>query len=238
MRGGDPPHAATLPSIMTNAMVAEYNSLRTEIGRFQDHQKMVMQFAFTILAGLIATVGAAVGSSNLGTIERFTPLLSFVLGAVALSYFLLACLFADSIHRMNLAAQYIDTWLRPCFQEVTEVLVWDWEQFLAQHRSTVWTAGLNTFLHGLLDQVRWLVFMGPMALCIVAFVITPSLLGNDIGRWSFAASIASLVLTVVVARYSAERLTADQLMPTVPAVEATSDPSSTSRSGAPETRSR
>jgi hypothetical protein len=210
---------------VASALVAEYNSLRTEIGRFQDHQKMVMQFAFTILAGLIATVGAAVGSSNLGTIERFTPLLSFVLGAVALSYFLLACLFADSIHRMNLAAQYIDTWLRPCFQEVTEVLVWDWEQFLAHHRSTVWTAGLNTFVHGMLDQVRWLVFMAPMALCIVAFVITPSLLGTDIGRWSFGATIVSLALTIVVARFSAERLTEDQLMPAAVASPTTSDPS-------------
>lgn len=208
---------------VTSALVAEYNSLRTEIGRFQDHQKMVMQFAFTILAGLIATVGAAVGSSNLGTIERFTPLLSFVLGAVALSYFLLACLFADSIHRMNLAAQYIDTWLRPCFQEVTDVLVWDWEQFLAQHRSTVWTKSLPTFVHGLLDQVRWLVFIAPMALCVVAFVISPSLLDNVIGRWSFGASITSLVLTIIVARYSAERLAPDQLMPTAP--EATRDPS-------------
>jgi hypothetical protein len=199
---------------VTNALVAEYNSLRSEIGRFQDHQKMVMQFAFTILAGLIATVGAAVGSSNLGAMERFTPLLSFVLGGVALAYFLLACLFADTIHRINLAAQYIDSWLRPCFQEVTEVLVWDWEQFLAQHRSTVWTAGLHTFVHGILDQVRWLVFMAPMALCIVAFVITPSLLGPAIGRWSFGASCISLALTILIARYSAERLTADRLMAT------------------------
>jgi peptidoglycan/LPS O-acetylase OafA/YrhL len=199
---------------VTNALVAEYNSLRSEIGRFQDHQKMVMQFAFTILAGLIATVGAGVGSSNVGALDRFTPLLSFVLGAVALSYFLLACLFADSIHRMNLAAQYIDSWLRPCFQEVTEVLVWDWEQFLAEHRSTVWTGSLNRFLHGVLDQVRWLVFVGPMALCIVAFALIPTLLGTDIGRWSFGACCASLVLTIVVARFSAERLEADQLLTT------------------------
>jgi hypothetical protein len=53
-----------------------------------------------------------------------------------------------------------------------------------------------------------------MALCIVAFALIPSLLGTGIGRWSFGACCASLVLTIVVARFSAERLEADQLLTT------------------------
>jgi hypothetical protein len=185
------------------ALIAEYNTLRAEIGRFQDHQKLIMQFAFAILVGLAAAVAAALDKGISPDSPSYARLYAFTLGFIAFVYFMLACLYAESIYRINVPARYIDSFLRGTFQGITGVEVWHWEQFLAIDRNGV-SQRRDPTVHALLDRVQWMVFIGPALGCIVAFWAIPGLMSASIGRACLLASCLFLVLTLVLAAVTTE----------------------------------
>jgi hypothetical protein len=152
------------PSKALDLMAAEYSALRIEIGRCQDHQKDLINLAFVLLGGTLALTGVVAGvprdERGFGLILLLVPLLYALLG--------LTC--ADRARRMLDLARYIDHDLR-CEAELglgkERAPLWRWEEYKRQQweqrplRSRALALGL--------DKARWLVFIVPNAIAVVAY---------------------------------------------------------------------
>jgi hypothetical protein len=181
---------------VSNALIAEYTALRAEIGRFQDHGNVLMQFTFATLVG-VATVLAAIASrGDVRHLPGYPRVFAFALGAAPSVYFVLACSYSHSIHTINTNARYIEQVLRVKFEQIAGVAVWDWEQFLAAERRSV-RSPINV-----LFWLRWLVFLMPMTVLTAALAVSRDLLFTDVGLTLFVIDVSLLVLAVVIARLS------------------------------------
>jgi len=138
-------------------MLAEYTSLRGEIGRFQDHQKEIMNFA-TVLILALATVTATLH-------ENQPNLIRAILFVIPWAFFLLAAAYSERTAKLLLAADYIHKELRPEISRAIGADVWHWENFkrraLTYDRLIAW----------LLDKSRWLVFLVPVLFGAMFFTI-------------------------------------------------------------------
>jgi len=153
----------------TSALVAEYASLREEIGRHQHHQKEIMQFGYAILPVAAVIAVAIVGQSP----DRLRAY-AYGLLVFPLIYGVLAALFTDRTFRLMWVGDYLHNHLRPRMSTIVGLNIWLWEDY--RRRSRLFNRTAVT----LLDRTRWLVFLGPSFGCILAFVI---IAGRDIGLW-------------------------------------------------------
>ncbi len=140
-----------------DVMLAEYKSLREEVGRFQDHQKEIMNFA-TVLILALATVTATLR-------ENQPNLVRAILFFIPWAFFLLAAAYSERTAKLLLAADYIHNALRPEITRAIGADVWQWENFkrraLTYDRLIAW----------LLDKSRWLVFVVPVLFGAMFFTI-------------------------------------------------------------------
>jgi hypothetical protein len=141
---------------VTNIFIAEYNSLRCEIGRLQDHQKQLVQFALLILVAPASAL-AALGSNRV--------LAQLLLLVLPILYATLGIMYSERTAKILVAADYIDRRLRPELVAVvgSNFKLWEWED----HRRH--NALYNRGLLRLLDVARWLVFLLPAGSCLAAY---------------------------------------------------------------------
>src|SRR5216683_5223924 len=99
-----------------DVMLAEYKSLREEVGRFQDHQKEIMNFA-TVLILALATVTATL-RENQPNLDRA------ILFFIPWAFFLLAAAYSERTAKLLLAADYIHNALRPEITRAIGADVW------------------------------------------------------------------------------------------------------------------
>ena len=171
---------------VASALVAEYNSLRCEIGRMHDHQKLITQFGFTVMVGLAAAAATLLGKPDFVKIPPDAYALA--LTAIAINYLVLTCLYAETIHRINVPARYIHSVLRKQFAELTDgVELWRWEQFLAEYRAGRLPES-KRHIHAPLDWTRWLVFVMPILICFGLFVVVPATRASDLGMFCWIAT--------------------------------------------------
>jgi hypothetical protein len=194
--GSDPGrHAAACAAVL-----AEYKTLRVEIGFFQGRMQMICQLAFTVLIGLIGAAAVVANAGNGSQITKSQSLITFILVAVALLYFTLACLYAQSTSSINNAASYIHQHLRPQLVDLVGVEAWNWERYLATCRAGHVGAGRPRLLHRLLEWcIPWLVFMLPMGLCVLVFVLLHDTLLTFPAGWPaflFAVLLVGLAVRI------------------------------------------
>jgi hypothetical protein len=156
-------------------MLEEYRTLRDEIGRNQDHQHQIMNFAF-VLAGAMVAFSAALESDKIKNLRAAAvPLL-----LLPPLFLLLAALYTERTQHIIDAADYIHVHLRRRVSEEVQSPVWRWEGYKADNffaKKRRWPL--------LLDHCRWLVFVGPGAMSIVLYFLvapwpprlTPGVLG-------------------------------------------------------------
>lgn len=175
------------------AILAEFEALRAEIGRFQNRIQLINQSAFAVLVGLVTAAAVTVSAGSGDRILRNPLLVTFILAAVALTYFLLACTYAQSTATINNAARYIHNHLRPQLIRLTGTPAWDWEIFLAAHRRGI--AAGPSVLYPLLEWCfPWLIFILPMVLVVVAFGVL-----NDVLLTSLLGWLSLLLVLLLIA---------------------------------------
>jgi hypothetical protein len=153
---------------LTAIVGAEYNMLRDEIGRYHDHQKQTMNFAFVIMAAMFGIYGAALGSTDTEALARVRPL--FLLFPVV--YTLLAFIYADRTLRIIRIADYIHNHLRLHANAVSRGQVWQWELY-KRH-----TKLFSRRIALVLDKTRWLVFILPSVVAIVIYLTAVGTIGE------------------------------------------------------------
>jgi len=170
--------ASASETALERVLLAEYRSLREEIGRFQDHQKEIMNFAYVVVLAL-ATAAAAVHDNP----KLFRPILFFIPWA----YFLLAAAYTDRTLKILLPADYIHNELRHKLRDALGIDGWGWENFKRRatvfDRQMVWT----------LDKSRWLVFVVPAAFGAAFFTYKSWPPTGPNGLW-IAADLLALAL--------------------------------------------
>jgi hypothetical protein len=184
------------------AVLAEFHTLRVEIGLFQGRIQLICQSAFTVLLGLIGAAAVTANAAGGDQITKSPLLITFILVAVALLYFTLACLYAHSTNSINNAASYIHQHLRPQVVALIATDVWNWERYLATCRGGLVDAGrYRAILHRLLEWCSpWLIFVMPMALCALLFLLLRGTLMTSPVGWSCLGFVVLLVaLTVWIA---------------------------------------
>jgi hypothetical protein len=174
-------------------------TLRVEIGHFQSRILVICQSAFTVLLGLIGAAAVTINAAGGDRIAKSPLLIMFILVAVALLYFLLACLYAQSTNAINNAAAYIHQQLRPQMVLLADADVWNWERYLATCRGGLNDASRSrAVLYRLLEWCfPWLVFDMPMGLCALLFVLLHGVLLTSAVGWSCLAFVALLVALAV-----------------------------------------
>jgi hypothetical protein len=145
-------------------LVAEYTSLREEIGRHQEHQKEILQFGYAILP-ITGTIAVAILGRSTADLRPYT----FGLLAFPLIYGLLAALFTDRTFRLMWVGDYLHNHLRPRMVAALGLNVWQWEEY---RRTSRWFGRPAVML---LDKARWLAFIGPSLGCLLAFVVVTGL---------------------------------------------------------------
>jgi hypothetical protein len=149
-------------SSIVSSMNAEYTALRQEIGRCQDHQKDMMNFAFVLLGATFALIGVTSQLSepdrrDVGTILLLVPVI----------YALLACASADRARRMIDLASYLHYDLGRRVRAISGYELWRWETFKSErydhlHRTFKLQA------KGL-DKARWFIFVLPSLVALFAY---------------------------------------------------------------------
>lgn len=201
MRGSDEDIVA-----VTNAVIAEYNTLRDEIARFQEQQKQIIQAGFATLVGIAAAAAAIISQGHGIQAGLHAQGLDLVLMAVSLIYLILSCLFAESIHRINDPAKYIHQQLRPQFGQLTEVSLWGWEAHLAsERRRRLEGRRFQPLIHRLLEHIRWVALIVPIGFVLVIFWQF-TLLNTGLGRIGFAVSGLTFLLSIFLGVHNREGL--------------------------------
>lgn len=192
---------------MTAIIGAEYNMLRDEIGRYHDHQKQTMNFAFVIMAAMFGVLGAALGSSDKEALQHVRPLLILF----PLVYTLLAFIYADRTLRIIRLADYIHNHLRLKANEVCRGEVWQWELY-KRH-----TQLFSRRIALILDKARWLVFILPSVVAMVIYLVVGSVGHTQIG---FACLDAAVTICGLLAMFITEETTGVQTSPAIDLAEA------------------
>jgi hypothetical protein len=174
-------------SLRAEMMLAEYHSLRREIGRFQNHQKDIMNVAAGTLLALAAPAAAAEGHREIAlAILFFIPWI----------YMLLAGAYTDRTLKILLPAGYIHRELRPKVNKLVDGEVWDWENY---KRSP---GDVDRHVFWAMDKFRWLVFVIPALLGSAAFIyLSWPQSRTDALSASSAIAIALTQLPVAIAFY-------------------------------------
>ncbi|MFD4737714.1 hypothetical protein ACFWNR_15700 [Streptomyces virginiae] len=138
--------------LIGSALIAEYEVLREEIGRYQDHQKQIMNFAFMVSAAMIALAQPLFsdtgpkGDDVRSILLYFSPLFAMLAG-----------LYSDRTIRILRLAGYINNHLRRKLSSLVSMHLWQWEVY-----KTSRVRGGHPFAYAL-DKIRWLVFILPGA---------------------------------------------------------------------------
>lgn len=176
---------------IVSAMNTEYTAIRAEIRTASEHQRTIVQLGVTIFAGVLTLVGVgaqATGSTRTGIGE--------VLLLVPLAYVVLALTAADSGRRIVMMACYIHYDLRLHLKAVlNDAEIWRWENYVdsyikKQRRTNRWTIIL-------IDKSRWLIFVFPSVVAIIAAWLILKRL-NTIETTIFAADIALMVGVIIL----------------------------------------
>jgi len=139
------------PDEAMHFVVAEYNALRGEIGRYQDHQKEIMNFVILVVGGALTIV-----ASTLGKVSGFSDQLLQVLLIAPIFCCLLCLLYYDRTIRIIRLAHYLGTVVNRRASLLCGVSnVWTWEHY--KRTTTV----VNRSLALWVDRVRWLMFLLP-----------------------------------------------------------------------------
>ncbi len=172
---------------------AEYSALRAEIGRYQDHQRQLINSVFLVIGGSLTIAGKF--ATNVGSV----PLISApkLLIFVPPVYALLALLYLDRAVRIIRLAHYLHDRARPRASSVAGVGIWEWESYkretsVVSRRLAIW-----------LDKLRWGVFILPLAVTAIVSSLLPG-----VSWWYRIASavvgIVSLSVTVGAALVTEE----------------------------------
>ncbi|MGI5225715.1 hypothetical protein [Actinoallomurus sp. CA-142502] len=182
IRAGDiaPPEANDGESASAG-IIAEYNVLRGEIGRYQDHQTQIINFAFVLGAAIIAFTRGLYGKSL-----KNDEALSILLYVPAM-YALLSCLFADRAVRIVRLADYIDNHLRRKFSLLLGTGIWQWEVYKRlRPRPQKYAFAL--------DKSRWLVFFIPAIGSVGLYFWS----GGGLETWRSWSGLAISVVSLLV----------------------------------------
>lgn len=148
---------------MAAIIIAEYDVLRGEIGRYQDHQKQIMNFVFLVVAAMFSVAAAALSSTTRDVISAACTIVLFF----PIVFTLLACLYSDRTLRIIRLANYIHNHLRYKAKTVCGERVWQWETYKGH------TQIFNRKLALMLDKARWLVFVLPSGVAMGLFFTLP-----------------------------------------------------------------
>jgi hypothetical protein len=172
----------------TSALVAEYQVLRGEIGRYQDHQKQIINFAFVVVGGMLAFAGTMRG----GGAFDLNPKGSIVLLYMPPIFALLAGLYSDRTVRILRLADYINNHLRRKMSSVLDLMVWQWEVYKRA------ASPISPRLAYGLDKVRWLTFVFPMFAAVALYFAVTSGPITLAAYFGMGTSLLFLVATMVI----------------------------------------
>jgi hypothetical protein len=147
-------------------ILAEYQSLRVEIGRFQDHQQQILSFGFLVFAAVAAGIGSALASSAQLSLDEALRRYHLVLLISPLVYLFLAALFAERTIRILRVGDYLDHEVRSEASSIVARDVLRWEDYRRSPRL------FSSPFARALDLSRWLEFVAPIALCIILLILT------------------------------------------------------------------
>ncbi|MFF4577618.1 hypothetical protein ACFY15_04315 [Streptomyces sp. NPDC001373] len=183
-RPGATVHSDAELELIGAALIAEYEVLREEIGRYQDHQKQIMNFAFMVSAAMAALAQPLFNDSgpkaeNIRSVLLYFPPL----------FAMLAGLYSDRTIRILRLAGYINNHLRRKLASLVSMHVWQWEVYKGSR-----ARGGHPFAYTL-DKVRWLVFVLPG----VGSAGLYFWLGGNLAGWRSRFGLAVSVLGVAAA---------------------------------------
>jgi hypothetical protein len=155
--------------------LAEYNSLRAEIGRLQDHQQQILSFGFFVLAAVATAFGSAVAGPTHPSLAQALRDFHLLLLVTPFIYLFLGILFAERTVKILRAGDYLDHDVRDRVKDWVGKDILCWEDYRRSPRV------YSKTLARLLDFGRWFGFIAPMLLCLVLIAQTgPSL---TLGDW-------------------------------------------------------
>src|SRR5579864_7605025 len=93
-------------NLMADMVVAEYQTLRAEIGRLQDHQQQILNFGFLALAAVVAGFGSALAGPQHTSLAQALQDYHLLLLVIPLVYLFLAALFAERTIRIMRVGDY------------------------------------------------------------------------------------------------------------------------------------
>ncbi len=160
--------------LTVDVALAEYHSLRAEIGRLQDHQQQILSFGFFVLAAVATAFGSAVAGSTHPSLSQALRDYHLLLLVTPFVYLFLGILFAERTVKILRAGDYIDHDVRDRVKAAVGEDVLGWEDYRRSPRV------YSRTMARLLDFGRWFGFIAPMLLCLVLIAQTgPSLTVGD-----------------------------------------------------------
>lgn len=167
------------------ALIAEYEVLREEIGRYQDHQKQIMNFAFIVLAATLALTQPLFSeSSESGESGEGSRAILLYFPVV---FAMLSGLYSDRTIRILRLAGYINNHLRRKLSSLLSFHVWQWEVYKRSR-----PPGSHPFAYAL-DKIRWLVFVVPGAGSTGLYFW----LGGDLESWRARCGLVVSALSIL-----------------------------------------
>jgi hypothetical protein len=154
------------------AILAEYNVLRSEINLYHEQQKQVINYALlTFLAFFtIATTDRITSAANNTPVQDFLPnLFPLLILSAPMIIIIFGLLYVDRTIRIRRIASYIDSYMRPLLISYIHCDVWHWEIY---KRVTGNEQERTYRLAHLLDKVRLLIFTLPCVLALIIYFTT------------------------------------------------------------------
>ncbi len=189
-----PTHGSDL---LTAMVVAEYQTLRVEIGRFQDHQQQTLNFGFLVLAAIVAGLGSVLAGSAHPLVQVLRDY-HLVFLVVPLIFLFLGALFAERTIRIMRVGDYLDREVRQLVKEVLNKDVLRWEDHRRSPRLFAKRVFRVISLGRLLDIVRWVGFIGPIGLSLILLSIAQPQL--EVNEWFLLAlDVIALGITCMFA---------------------------------------
>jgi hypothetical protein len=191
LRASSAAERAALIQAQAALVSAEYAALRGEIGRYQDHQRQLMNSVFLVIGGSI-TLAGPIGSSSTA------PLIPvrYLLLCVPPLYALLALLYLDRAVRIIRLAHYLHHRARASAASIVRCDLWEWETYKGE------TKVVPRRVAFFLDRLRWAIFVIPI--CMTSILLMWGLTGTTemyrntvlgIGLGSLALTLAAALLT-------------------------------------------
>ncbi|MGD0880119.1 MAG: hypothetical protein ABSB09_00935 [Acidimicrobiales bacterium] len=170
-------------------VIAEYAALRAEIGRYQDHQKQVMNFVVLVVGGSLALVVPVL----LKTYTDRQRVLDILL-IVPVFCCLLCLIYYDRTVRIIRLAHYLATVVN-CRASMLSGIpnVWSWETY--KRETTIVSRRLALWV----DRVRWLMFLLPAcAFPFLFFTFGGKLKNNGSALVFLIVDVCVLLGTVII----------------------------------------